>query len=57
MNAKGEFIVFVDSDDYINLEFCENSLSNQQKTNSDLVCGRRILIDDDGNEKCNWVFC
>ena len=53
--STGEFIVFVDSDDYINLEFCENSLNNQQQTHSDLVCGRRITLDDNGKEKSNWV--
>ena len=54
-NSTGDFIVFIDSDDFINPEFCENSLKNQQETNSDLVCGRRILIDDNGKVKCNWV--
>lgn len=53
--SNGEFIVFIDSDDYINKEFCENSLNNQQTYNSDLVCGRRILVDDSGKELCNWV--
>ena len=53
--STGEFIVFIDSDDYINLEFCENSYNNQKETNSDLVCGRRILLDNNGKEKRNWV--
>ena len=53
--SNGEFIVFIDSDDCINLDFCKNSLENQRKTNSDIVCGRRILLDVNGKEKCNWV--
>lgn len=53
--SSGSFIVFIDSDDYINPEFCENSYNNQQKTNSDLVCGRKILLDSNGKEKRNWV--
>ena len=37
----GKFIVFVDGNDYINLEFCENLLNNQKKSYADLVCGKK----------------
>lgn len=36
-NAQGEFIAFIDSDDYIEKEYLSTLLSYQQKINADLV--------------------
>ncbi len=42
--AQGEFVQFVDSDDYIDLSFVEKMLNCQKKYNSDLViCGFNVL--------------
>lgn len=35
--ARGEFILFVDSDDYVSSDFCEEALSCFEKSGSDMV--------------------
>lgn len=45
--AAGEYITFVDSDDYIHPEMISGLLRNLQKVNADIsVCGYNIIYDD-----------
>ena len=37
-NAKGEYIAFVDSDDFISCKFIENLYNESIRNNSDIVC-------------------
>ncbi|MBT2678821.1 glycosyltransferase [Bacillus sp. ISL-35] len=42
--ATGEFILFVDSDDYLDLNMCEVLMHNQEQTNCDIViCGYKSV--------------
>lgn len=41
--ARGEYIYFIDSDDYIDLGFVEEMLEIVQKFNVDLVCNEQII--------------
>lgn len=43
--AKGEYILFVDSDDYIELDACENLIDLAEKYNVDIVTGRAQRIE------------
>lgn len=36
-NVKGEFIMFVDSDDFVTPTFCEDAINNLKKFNSDIA--------------------
>jgi glycosyltransferase involved in cell wall biosynthesis len=36
--AKGEFLIFVDGDDYIDMSMCDVLLNKQQNTHADIVC-------------------
>ena len=46
-NAKGDYISFVDSDDWIELSFCEDMLSVlQEKKASYVACGYNRVYDD-----------
>ena len=45
-NAKGDFVFFVDSDDYIEVDAIEVLVNLQQETNADIVTGRRYLNED-----------
>ncbi|MCQ2173670.1 MAG: glycosyltransferase family 2 protein [Bacteroidales bacterium] len=48
-NARGEWIVFLDADDYIEPSFIDNLILNQMKFNSDFVlCGKKT-IDREGH--------
>lgn len=45
--ATGEFIVFIDSDDYIELNMIESMMNNMIKNNADLVvCNIRYVFND-----------
>lgn len=41
--ARGEYIYFIDSDDYIDLEFLEEMVENAQKFNVEIVCNEQIV--------------
>lgn len=47
-NANGEFICFVDSDDYLQLDFIEKLISKQIVTNADIVYCKYNLFDASG---------
>lgn len=43
--SSGEYVIFIDSDDYIDSTMLEKMLHKAQSTNSDLVCCGRLGID------------
>ncbi len=49
-NANGDYIFFVDSDDYVSTQIVEKCLLNAEKSNSDMVIFGRYDVFDDG--KC-----
>lgn len=65
-NATGEFVCFVDSDDWIELNAVELLVSEQLKTDADVVWGRMLMHTDKGVielgepsylNKDEWVKC
>lgn len=48
--AKGEWISFVDSDDFLDLDFYETLLQGVKESNADVVCCRTREIEENGNE-------
>lgn len=49
--ATGEFIAFVDSDDYVEQAFCESPLRVAEETGADIVCFAAYMIDDNRGTK------
>ena len=49
--ATSEYISFVDSDDYLDLNFYEKLYKKAKKTNADIVKGKRIILKKDGSEE------
>ena len=47
--AQGEFICFIDSDDYIKPEYLETLLTLQRKNNADLVICEYDYVEKNGN--------
>ncbi len=47
--ASGDYIAFLDSDDYIDLDMYKTLYNKMQETNADIVCGRHIDVDEKGN--------
>ena len=46
--AKGKFIIFVDSDDFLSLNYVESLLKKQKQTGADLVmCGYSRFVEED----------
>lgn len=42
--ARGEYIMFIDSDDYVNLELCQNLINNMKLYHSECcICGYQII--------------
>ncbi|MFJ7974843.1 glycosyltransferase family 2 protein [Peribacillus sp. NPDC096379] len=53
MKSSSEFICFVDSDDWISVDFLEVLISNQEYTNADIVCCQAIREYENGNSNYN----
>ena len=49
--AKGEFVIFVDSDDYMSIDSIEYMLQIQKNLNSDIVIGAFIEVDENTNSE------
>lgn len=47
--AKGDYVYFVDSDDFIESDTLEKLIAQADETNADVVFGRYRLIDERGN--------
>ena len=52
--AKGEYILFVDGDDYIRKDAVEVLYSNAKKKNYDVVCYKFLIQDKNGMTKNGW---
>ena len=48
-NATGDWVVFLDSDDYFDTNLLELLIENQKKYNADVVVGGYKKVDSDGN--------
>ena len=48
--ATGKYIMFVDSDDYLEVDACEKLYNAIEKTNSDYVVGNYTNTDEDGTK-------
>jgi len=46
-NAKGDFIIFIDSDDYVEKDFCEKLIKNYVSTFSVVTCISNIIIKEE----------
>ncbi len=46
--AKGEYVTFLDSDDYIKEDYLEVLVSAAEKNQSDMVCSGEVRIDENG---------
>jgi len=46
--ASGEYIAFLDSDDYTTIDYYRTLMAKAEKTNSDIVIGNTVLEYDDG---------
>ncbi|MBQ9241073.1 MAG: glycosyltransferase family 2 protein [Duodenibacillus sp.] len=51
--ARGNFLLFVDSDDYIAPNMCERLVAAQSETGSDIVIGNLVTISKDGTPFVN----
>lgn len=47
--ATGEYILFLDSDDYLAPDYCEKMIAEAKMQNADIVVGEIVCVDDDGN--------
>jgi len=54
--ALGEYILFVDSDDWIELDTCEKLFSVAKKNNLDILQGKFNKVDDDGHKNSYHFF-
>lgn len=51
IKAKGKYVMFVDSDDYINDNMCEELFKIAEETGSDVVkCGMRLFFEESDKE-------
>lgn len=53
--AKGDFILFIDSDDWVELDMVENMLILQKKYNADIVSCGCFLEDKSSTQLCSFV--
>lgn len=65
-NATGEFVCFVDADDWLELNAVELLVAQQCKTNADVVWGKMLMHTDSGivkleepsyRNKHEWLLC
>ena len=47
-NVNGDYLMFVDSDDYISKEYVKLMLDVAQETNGDIIIGKTVHIDETG---------
>lgn len=46
--VSGDYVLFLDSDDYINLDCCKRLVQMSKKTKSDIVIGEIVTVNEDG---------
>lgn len=55
--ATGEYVLFLDSDDYFGPELLNNLLDEAQRTGADLVIGGHTVVGADGKKSSSTVSC
>lgn len=55
--ATGDFILFVDSDDYINITMIEELAKIIKKTNADIICFNLLSVKEDETLANNNAYC
>lgn len=53
-NAVGDYIMFVDSDDYVDKYFCESMLKNVLENKADIGISNFSMIHPDGSQVVHW---
>ena len=48
--ATGEYIAFLDSDDYVSIDYYRTLMNNIQENNSDIAMGNMVLEYDNGRK-------
>ena len=51
--ASGEYVLYVDSDDYIDIDSCERFMEARNNENVDIIVGNAVMEKKDGNELIN----
>lgn len=51
--ASGEYVLYVDSDDYIDIDSCERFMEARNNENVDIIVGNAVMKKKDGNELIN----
>lgn len=54
--ATGDYIAFLDSDDYVSIDFYRTLITNATENNSDMVWGNMVLEYDDGRKMIYNLF-
>ena len=54
--ATGEYITFLDSDDYVSIDYYRTLMNNIQENNSDIAMGNMVLEYDDGRKEIYNLF-
>lgn len=45
-HASGDWVMFVDSDDFVTADFCSSFIQKQRQTGAEMVCGQTQLFQD-----------
>lgn len=54
--ATGEYIAFLDSDDYVSIDYYRTLMNNIQENNSDIAMGNMVLEYDNGRKEIYNLF-
>lgn len=54
--ATGDYIAFLDSDDYVSIDYYRTLMNNIQENNSDIAMGNMVLEYDDGRKEIYNLF-
>ena len=54
--ATGDYIAFLDSDDYVSIDYYRTLMNNIQENNSDIAMGNMVLEYDDGRREIYNLF-
>ena len=54
--AEGDYIAFVDSDDYVSIDYFRNMINSMEQNNSDMVIANSVLEYDDGRKYTYNLF-
>lgn len=54
--ATGEYIAFLDSDDYVSIDYYRTLMQNIEENNADIAMGNMVLEYDDGRKEIYNLF-